>query len=92
MPATAEKDDRVQFRVSSEDKKRLEKAAEARGVSLSSFITQTMLEEADRVISERNTTVLSERDWEAFMSALEKDSPNEDLQEAIDEYNEMAAD
>lgn len=59
------------------------------GTSLSAFITQTVMKEADEVIEKHNRVVLSDRDRDRFLAALDEDTPNEALQDAVDTHNEI---
>jgi uncharacterized protein (DUF1778 family) len=87
--STAVKDDRINFRVPRKVKKRVKRAAAVLGITMTDFIKQTTVKEADEVLSTRQKTVLSDRDRDAFLAALEEDTPNDALQDAVDTHNEM---
>jgi len=91
MPTTT-KDDRINFRVPAKQKRRVKKAAAALGVTMTDFIKQTAVKEADEVLSTRQKTVLSDKDRNAFLDALSEDTPNDALQDAVDTHNEMVGD
>ena len=86
------KDARINFRVPAKQKRRVKEAAAVLGVTMTDFIKQTAVKEADEVLSTRQKTVLSDRDRSAFLDALEEDTPNDALQDAVDTHNEMVGD
>lgn len=88
MP-TAKKDDRISLRVDSDVKERLEEAADLQGVPLSAFIIQAATEKATDVRIKQERLVLSDRDRDRFLAALEEDTPNEDLREAVGSHDEL---
>ena len=88
MP-TAQKDDRISLRIDSESKELLKEAADLLGVPMSAFIIQAAMEKARDTKIGQKRLVLSDRDRDRFLSALEKDTPNEDLQEAVEAHNEL---
>lgn len=78
--AVAEKDSRVDFRVSDVQKSLLERAAEIKHLSLSSYILSSSIKQAELDIAENEMLILSNRDRDLVMSALENPpEPNEAL-------------
>lgn len=74
------KDERIDFRASSKQKTLLERAAELKHVSLSSYILTSSLKQAQIDLAENEALVLSDRDRELVMDALENPpEPNEAL-------------
>ena len=78
--AVAVKDSRVGFRVSDVQKSLLERAAEIKHLSLSSYILSSSIKQAELDIAENEMLILSNRDRDLVMSALENPpEPNEAL-------------
>ena len=78
--AVAVKDSRVDFRVSDVQKSLLERAAEIKHLSLSSYILSSSIKQAELDISENEMLILSNRDRDLVMAALENPpEPNEAL-------------
>lgn len=78
--AVAVKDSRVDFRVSDIQKTLLERAAEIKHLSLSSYILSSSIKQAELDIAENEMLILSNRDRDLVMSALENPpEPNEAL-------------
>jgi uncharacterized protein (DUF1778 family) len=65
------KDSRIDLRVTQAQKDLLEAAAHLRGISLSAYTILHLLPLAEQEIAEREKLILTERDRELFMSALE---------------------
>ena len=78
--AVAVKDSRVDFRVSDVQKSLLERAAEIKHLTLSSYILSSSIKQAEQDIAENEMLILSNRDRDLVMSALENPpEPNEAL-------------
>ena len=78
---------RLDFRLSSEAKAKIEQAALATGQSLSDFAASTLVREAEQVLERSATTVLSERDWELFVALLQNPpEPGQPLKELVKAY------
>ena len=78
--AVAVKDSRGDFRVSDVQKSLLERAAEIKHLSLSSYILSSSIKQAELDIAENEMLILSNRDRDLVMSALENPpEPNEAL-------------
>jgi uncharacterized protein (DUF1778 family) len=81
------KDNRIDLRVTREQKAVLEKAASLSGVSLSAYTLLHLLPQAQQDIENREKLVLSDRDRDLFLSAIT--NPPElqgKLKSAIAEY------
>ncbi len=66
------KDSRIDLRVTKEQKTLLEKAALLKGISLSAYTLGHLLPIAKQEIEEQEKLILSDRDRDLFMAALEK--------------------
>ena len=69
--AIAYKDSRINLRTSLDDKSLLEKAASLRHLSLSSYIIATSLKQAQIDLAEQETLILTNRERDVIMKALE---------------------
>lgn len=80
--AIALKNDRLDFRVSPDQKSILERAAEIKHISVSSYVISSALRQAQIDLTENETLILSNRDRDSIMAALENPpEPNEALKE-----------
>jgi uncharacterized protein (DUF1778 family) len=78
---------RIEARVSSEQKRLFEKAAEIEGVTLTDFAVASMHRAATRALQSHHAISLSLRDQDAFMQALmNPPAPNEVLRRAARKY------
>jgi len=75
------KAERIDLRVQEELKGRFTAAAEAVGMNLSTFIIAAAQEQAARVLRSREAVVLSDRDRDRFLAAL--DRPAQPLPESL---------
>ncbi len=73
---------RINLRTSVEVKEMIERAAAALGSTVSSFMLQNATDVARRVLAEQEVIVLSDRDRDAFLHAI--DNPPEPTQALID--------
>lgn len=71
MPARAVRTEKLDLRLSSADKRRLETAASAASRSLSAFVLESALSQADLALADRHTFVLSKSKWAEFQRALD---------------------
>lgn len=89
IDSTKTKETRVEIRVSQEQKNLLEKAAALKGISLSAYMLSLTLEAAQSDITDHEHMVLSDRDWDLFVSALENPpEPCANLQSAIQKFRQ----
>ncbi|UTC57524.1 DUF1778 domain-containing protein [Treponema sp. OMZ 305] len=78
--AVALKNVRIDLRANTQQKSTLERAAELKHLSLSSYILSTSLKQAQIDLTENDTLVLSNRDRDLIMMALDKPpEPNDAL-------------
>lgn len=87
---TGSKSDRLEVRVSSEEKETLETAAAIAGLSISAYLRTRLLQQAQAEIAAQQNLVLSQKDWELFVEVL--DNPpeaNSDLKSALAEYRQV---
>lgn len=73
MPATITNESaRINLRTSTEAKAMIERAAALMGTTVSSFMLQNAYESARRIVTENDTLLLTQRDFEAFSASMEK--------------------
>ena len=78
------KRERLEARVSPEQKALIERAAQLQGRSITDFLVASAQQEAERVIHEHEVLVLTPRDSVAFVQALlNPPPPNEALRAAF---------
>ncbi len=83
--------DRIEFRVSQEDKELFEYACSLRGFkSFSEFARTVMIKEAKAIVESEHSILISKKDKEIFFNALmgKEDAPNEALIAAIRYHND----
>jgi uncharacterized protein (DUF1778 family) len=84
MPDLPASESRIEFRLSSEAKRQIERAAAAQGRTLSDFAKDTLLQKARTVLDEQGTVTLSDRDREIFLRLLDAaPAPNAALKKAM---------
>jgi uncharacterized protein (DUF1778 family) len=91
MEAQIGKDERIELRVSSADKKIFKRAQELSGDrSFSSFIIRVVKKEAEEIVSKNDRIIASEKDREVFFKAVfGNKKPNKNLVEAAKRYKSM---
>ena len=90
-PTTARKD-RLDFRLDRRHKVLIEKAATTVGQTVTEFAVSHLIQDAQSVLREEQTTVLSDRDRQVFLLMLESDAePNEALKRAASIYRRQRA-
>lgn len=62
---------RINLRTSAEAKAMIERAATLMGTTVSSFMLQNAYDAARRIVSETDTLLLTQRDFEAFTASIE---------------------
>ncbi len=83
--------ERLEARVSSEQKQVFQQAAQLLGRSLTDFVVSTMQEASHQVIQQHHLLQLSLADREQFVKAiLNPAPPNENLKKAMKNYAEMS--
>ncbi|HEY9871831.1 MAG TPA: DUF1778 domain-containing protein [Candidatus Obscuribacterales bacterium] len=82
--------ERLEARLTKEQKELFQQAADIEGVSLTDFVISHVLEAARRTIKEHSMMVLNERDREAFVEALlNPPTPGDKLQAAAQRYKQF---
>jgi uncharacterized protein (DUF1778 family) len=75
-----EKIDRIDLRITKDQKEVLARAAGLSGLSLSSFLVTKALDEARKIVSRSDSIVLTDRDRDLFFSLLKRPpKPNKNL-------------
>ena len=84
--------DHLEMRVKPSDKERMSRAAELTGVKLATFVRASAVREAERVLHEHQTTVLSERDRRTLLEALDNPpAPTRAARDAVRSYRSRIA-
>jgi len=85
--------DHIEMRVKPSDKDRIARAAELSGVRLTTFVRASATQEAERVLREHQTTILSERDRRLLLEALDNPpSPTAAARDAVRNYRSRITD
>ena len=85
--AIANESARINLRTSVEANAMIERAANLMGTTVSSFMLQNAFEAARRIVSETDTLLLTQRDFEAFTAAIENPpKPNAALRELMSRH------
>jgi len=71
MSARAVRTEKLDLRLSSVAKRRLEAAASVASRSLSAFVLESALSQAEQTLADRHTFVLSKIKWTEFQQALD---------------------
>ncbi len=71
MSVRAVRTEKLDLRLSSADKRRLETAASAASRSVSAFVLESALSQADQLLADRHTFMLSKAKWAEFQRALD---------------------
>lgn len=83
--------ERLEARVTAEQKSLIERAAALQGRSVTDFVLTSVQDAARRAIEEYNLLALSVRDSEAFVDALLNPKPvNDRLRDTVRRYREKA--
>lgn len=77
MPTRTTRSEKIDLRVSREDKQILEAAANVVHSSVSAFVLNSALARADEALADRRSFVLSKSKWNEFLAAL--DAPTRPL-------------
>ncbi len=90
MPAALE---RIDLRTSAEMKALIARAASTAGMSVSAFLLSAAQERAKAVLDAADSLNLTQRDWEAFIAALDHlDKPRPNLAAAMERYRAWQSD
>jgi len=83
---------RLDIRLQPDTKELIQAAAELRNQTLTQFVVATLADEAGKVIAAHERTVLSDRDRDLFLEALDNPpAPNRALQNAARKYKKRLA-
>jgi uncharacterized protein (DUF1778 family) len=75
---------RLDLRLSAKDRARIDRAAALSGLPLAAFVRTAVLREADRLMTEEATAILSAAESKRFVAALRKPfKPNAALRRAM---------
>jgi uncharacterized protein (DUF1778 family) len=87
------KDERIEIRISSYDKRIFQKAQKLSGdKSFSSFILRIVKEQSEEIVARKDRIIASERDRKKFFDAVFGSSrPNQNLVEAAKKYKSQTA-
>jgi len=84
------KQERLDVRTSSSEKKKFEAAATLLGMNLSSFLRMSALEKSTEILKQQETIFLSDIARDAFLDALQNPpKPNNELKKAFKEYKKL---
>ncbi len=83
---------RLHFRMPSEAKEKIERAAVALGLTVTDFAVHALLNTADEVLDRQHTRRLTDRDRDIFLAMLNADDePDEALKSAFQPYQDLIA-
>jgi uncharacterized protein (DUF1778 family) len=93
MEAQLNKDERIEIRISAQDKRIFQKAQKLSGdKSFSSFIVRIVKQQAEGIVARHDRIIASERDREKFFDSVYGDlEPNQNLIEAAKRYKSQSA-
>lgn len=95
MPNTETQTDsiaRLNFRLPTEAKEKIERAAIAEGLTITDFAVHALVNVADEVLERHHTRKLTDRDRDIFLALLDADDePNEALRSAFEAHHELIA-
>lgn len=87
MPRVAQRQERLSLRLSPESKQTLERAAAYLDKTLTDFVIDVALRQAEQVVHSHDAIVLTSEEWTRFQALLlDPPPPNERLQQALDEH------
>ena len=81
------KSERLEYRISQENKELFQRAADIQGRTLTDFVVSSLVGAANQIIQENEIMVLSRKDQEVFVEALlNPPAPSEKLRVAAQRY------
>ncbi|WP_066375608.1 type II toxin-antitoxin system TacA family antitoxin [Anabaena sp. CA = ATCC 33047] len=87
--STSSKVERLEARITKEQKELFQRAADIQGRTLTDFVISSVLKAANEVIQENEMMVLSRQDQEVFVEALlNPPAPSEKLRAAAQRYKQ----
>jgi uncharacterized protein (DUF1778 family) len=92
MEATFGKDERIELRVSAEEKRIFKRAQKLSGdKTFSGFILRIVKKQAEEIVSQNDSILTTERDREIFFDAVYgNSSPNQILMEGAQKYKSQS--
>lgn len=82
------KEKSLNMRISESDKKTLNRAANLRGLNLTSFVLQSAMDKAQETLEHEKRIELTNRDMKKLLEILDSKEPNMNLSKAFAHYNE----
>ena len=67
-----QRDRRFQLRATASEEELIKVAADRQGVKVTEFIMRSACEKAERALADQTRFVLDEKQWKAFMAALDR--------------------
>ncbi len=81
---------RLNFRLSSEAKEKIERAAVASGLTVTDFAVHSLINTAEAVLERQHMRKLTNRDRDVFLALLDADDePNEALKKAFQAHGDL---
>lgn len=71
-PTYQPRDRRFQLRATASEEKLIKVAAEKQGVNVTDFIMRSAREKAEQALAEQTRFVVDDKQWKAFMAALDR--------------------
>ena len=78
------KTERIEARLSPDERARIERAASTEGVSVSTFLVGTAVDRADQIISQATSTIVPAAYFDELLGALDDPSPAPRLAKAAE--------
>jgi len=83
MPASTQRSEKLDIRISPEAKHMLQEAAHERHTTISQFVLESALGAAREVLAERNRIGLDSAQWTAFLKALDAPAKRHERMERL---------
>src|SRR5580704_2743545 len=92
LPAVRRRDQRLEARVTPDQKELIERAACVQGRTVTDFVVSTLQEAAKQAIADHTVWKLTQEQQKVFLDALTKPpAPNQELQEAYKRFRKYKA-
>ena len=90
MPRAAQRSDRISLRLRRDAKRKLERAAAYSDKTLTDFVIDVALQEADAIVRRHEVITLTRAEWERFQEMLlDPPQPNKRLKKAFAEHTQV---
>jgi uncharacterized protein (DUF1778 family) len=86
MPVKSKK---LSIRISESNKQILNRAANIKGINLTSFVLQTAMDEATKTLSHEKRIELTKKDMKRLLEVIDSTDSNKNLSDAFALYNEV---